>query len=107
MISFVQNALTLPQRVEALYDCEADNEDELTFKEGDIILVKGEGEDAEWWVSIGRIILGGGGLEERKRAEWVLSQFSNLTEGEGRRKRGDSMKKGLEKAVSVGVWGVV
>ena len=61
VISFVQNALTLPQRVEALYDCEADNEDELTFKEGDIILVKGEGEDAEWWVSIGRIILGGGG----------------------------------------------
>lgn len=60
MISFVQNALTLPQRVEALYDCEADNEDELTFKEGDIILVKGEGEDAEWWVSIGRIIMGGG-----------------------------------------------
>lgn len=26
---------------------------------------------------------GGGGLEERKRAEWVLSQFSNLTEGGG------------------------
>ena len=87
MISFVQNALTLPQRVEALYDCEADNEDELTFKEGDIILVKVEGEDAEWWVSIGRIKMGGGGwgrgLEERKRAEWVLSQFSNLTEGGG------------------------
>ena len=38
--------------MQALYDCEADNEDELTFKEGDIILVKGEGEDAEWWVSI-------------------------------------------------------
>lgn len=80
MISFVQNALTLPQRVEALYDCEADNEDELTFKEGDIILVKGEGEDAEWWVSIGRIVMGGGRGE---RAEWVLIQFSNLTEGGG------------------------
>lgn len=40
----------LPRRVQALYDCEADNEDELTFKEGDILLVKGEGEDAEWWV---------------------------------------------------------
>jgi len=36
--------------VQALYDCEADNDDELTFKEGDILLVKGEGEDAEWWV---------------------------------------------------------
>lgn len=38
--------------MQALYDCEADNDDELTFMEGDIILVKGEGEDAEWWVSI-------------------------------------------------------
>ena len=47
----VQVASGLPRRVQALYDCEADNEDELTFKEGDIILVKGEGEDAEWWVS--------------------------------------------------------
>lgn len=37
--------------MQALYDCDADNEDELTFKEGDVILVKGEGEDAEWWVS--------------------------------------------------------
>ena len=48
-------------------------------------MVKGEGEDAEWWVSIERIIIrgGGGGLEERKRSEWVLSQFSNLTEGGG------------------------
>ena len=48
----VQSAPGLPRRVQALYDCEADNEDELTFKEGDIILVKGEGEDAEWWVSM-------------------------------------------------------
>ena len=47
----VQVASGLPRRVQALYDCEADNEDELTFKEGDILLVKGEGEDAEWWVS--------------------------------------------------------
>lgn len=39
----------LPRRVQALYDCDADNEDELTFNEGDVILVKGEGEDAEWW----------------------------------------------------------
>ena len=52
ILSFrVQVASGLPRRVQALYDCEADNEDELTFKEGDIILVKGEGEDAEWWVS--------------------------------------------------------
>jgi len=39
----------LPRRVQALYDCEADNADELTFKEGDVILVQGEAEDAEWW----------------------------------------------------------
>ena len=48
---FVQSSSGLPRRVQALYDCEADNEDELTFKEGDVILVKGDGEDAEWWVS--------------------------------------------------------
>ena len=54
----VQIPSGLPRRVQALYDCEADNDDELTFKEGDVILVKGEGEDAEWWVSICR--LGGG-----------------------------------------------
>ena len=52
LLSFgVQVASGLPRRVQALYDCEADNDDELTFKEGDILLVKGEGEDAEWWVS--------------------------------------------------------
>ncbi|XP_048590496.1 arf-GAP with SH3 domain, ANK repeat and PH domain-containing protein 1-like [Nematostella vectensis] len=39
-----------PRRVQALYDCEADNDDELSFMEGDVILVKGEGEDAEWWL---------------------------------------------------------
>ena len=48
----IQSAPGLPRRVQALYDCEADNEDELTFKEGDILLVKAEGEDAEWWVSM-------------------------------------------------------
>lgn len=37
--------------MQALYDCEADNDDELSFKEGDIIVVKGDAEDAEWWVS--------------------------------------------------------
>ncbi|XP_020902431.2 arf-GAP with SH3 domain, ANK repeat and PH domain-containing protein 2, partial [Exaiptasia diaphana] len=38
-----------PRRVQALYDCEADNDDELSFKESDIIVVKGDAEDAEWW----------------------------------------------------------
>ncbi|RUS78919.1 hypothetical protein EGW08_013332, partial [Elysia chlorotica] len=32
----------------ALYDCEADNEDELTFSEGEVIVVIYEEED-EWW----------------------------------------------------------
>ena len=36
----------------ALYDCGADYEDELTFEEGETILVTGEA-DAEWWVSMG------------------------------------------------------
>ncbi|KAI1897361.1 hypothetical protein AGOR_G00082520 [Albula goreensis] len=37
------------QRVKAIYNCEADNPDELTFKEGEVIVVDGE-EDHEWWV---------------------------------------------------------
>lgn len=39
-----------PKRVKALYNCVADNPDELTFSEGDVIIVDGE-EDQEWWVS--------------------------------------------------------
>ncbi|KAJ8274990.1 hypothetical protein COCON_G00096150 [Conger conger] len=37
------------QRVKAIYNCDADNPDELTFKEGEVIVVDGE-EDPEWWV---------------------------------------------------------
>lgn len=53
-----------PKRVKALYNCVADNPDELTFSEGDVIIVDGE-EDHEWWVSRG---LGPGevGLNERR-----------------------------------------
>ncbi|KAG5846796.1 hypothetical protein ANANG_G00118760 [Anguilla anguilla] len=36
------------QRVKAIYNCDADNPDELTFKEGEVIVVDGE-EDHEWW----------------------------------------------------------
>lgn len=38
-----------PQRVKAIYNCNADNPDELTFTEGEVIVVEGE-EDSEWWV---------------------------------------------------------
>ncbi|KAM9339376.1 arf-GAP with SH3 domain, ANK repeat and PH domain-containing protein 2b [Symphorus nematophorus] len=38
-----------PQRVKAIYNCSADNPDELTFTEGEVIVVEGE-EDSEWWV---------------------------------------------------------
>uniref|UniRef100_A0A674F499 ArfGAP with SH3 domain, ankyrin repeat and PH domain 2a n=1 Tax=Salmo trutta TaxID=8032 RepID=A0A674F499_SALTR len=41
----------LPKRVKAIYNCLADNPDELTFSEGEVIVVDGE-EDQEWWVSI-------------------------------------------------------
>jgi len=37
--------------VKAIYHCSADNPDELTFTEGEVIIVDGE-EDPEWWVSI-------------------------------------------------------
>uniref|UniRef100_A0A8C9WNR0 ArfGAP with SH3 domain, ankyrin repeat and PH domain 2 n=1 Tax=Scleropages formosus TaxID=113540 RepID=A0A8C9WNR0_SCLFO len=39
----------LPKRVKAIYNCVADNPDELTFSEGEVIVVDGE-EDQEWWV---------------------------------------------------------
>ncbi|XP_071324258.1 arf-GAP with SH3 domain, ANK repeat and PH domain-containing protein 2b isoform X2 [Trachinotus anak] len=38
-----------PQRVKAIYNCSADNPDELTFSEGEVIVVEGE-EDSEWWI---------------------------------------------------------
>ncbi|KAH0509562.1 Arf-GAP with SH3 domain, ANK repeat and PH domain-containing protein 1 [Microtus ochrogaster] len=36
------------RRVKTIYDCQADNDDELTFIEGEVIVVTGE-EDQEWW----------------------------------------------------------
>ncbi|KFR06733.1 Arf-GAP with SH3 domain, ANK repeat and PH domain-containing protein 1 [Nipponia nippon] len=38
----------LLRRVRALYDCNADREDELTFRTGEIIVVS-EKEDSNWW----------------------------------------------------------
>ncbi|RVE56205.1 hypothetical protein OJAV_G00233770 [Oryzias javanicus] len=38
-----------PKRVKAIYNCFADQPDELTFKEGEVIVVEGE-EDHEWWI---------------------------------------------------------
>lgn len=37
-------------RCRALYDCRADNEDELSFREGDIIIVTKSSTDDENWV---------------------------------------------------------
>uniref|UniRef100_W5KYQ5 ArfGAP with SH3 domain, ankyrin repeat and PH domain 1a n=1 Tax=Astyanax mexicanus TaxID=7994 RepID=W5KYQ5_ASTMX len=37
------------KRVKTIYDCQADNDDELTFAEGEVIVVTGE-EDQEWWI---------------------------------------------------------
>uniref|UniRef100_A0A8C1PMH4 ArfGAP with SH3 domain, ankyrin repeat and PH domain 1b n=1 Tax=Cyprinus carpio TaxID=7962 RepID=A0A8C1PMH4_CYPCA len=37
------------RRVKTIYDCQADNDDELTFVEGEVIVVMGE-EDQEWWI---------------------------------------------------------
>ncbi|KAK3516783.1 hypothetical protein QTP70_023662 [Hemibagrus guttatus] len=45
----VPQAKGKPKRVKALYKCVADNPDELTFTEGEMIIVDGE-EDKEWWV---------------------------------------------------------
>nr|XP_055040227.1 arf-GAP with SH3 domain, ANK repeat and PH domain-containing protein 1 isoform X1 [Misgurnus anguillicaudatus] len=42
--------LTKPKlrRVKAMYDCVADHHDELSFMEGEVLVVLGE-EDADWW----------------------------------------------------------
>ena len=45
-----QEPKTKFRRAKALYDCEADHSDELTFVEGEIIIMKGEA-DPDWWVS--------------------------------------------------------
>ena len=37
----------------ALYNCEADNDDELSFREGEVINIISEDEE-EWWVRITR-----------------------------------------------------
>lgn len=41
--------------MKAIYNCVADNPDELTFSEGEVIVVDGE-EDQEWWVSIPDVV---------------------------------------------------
>lgn len=41
--------------MKTIYDCQADNDDELTFTEGEVIIVTGE-EDQEWWVSAASLL---------------------------------------------------
>ena len=48
--TYFQKKTPIGQRFQALFDCEADNDDELTFSEGEIIIVLREEED-DWWVS--------------------------------------------------------
>lgn len=38
------------RRCRALYDCEADNEDELSFREGEVIVVTNEHTDDDNWM---------------------------------------------------------
>uniref|UniRef100_A0A671KAS1 Arf-GAP with SH3 domain, ANK repeat and PH domain-containing protein 1-like n=1 Tax=Sinocyclocheilus anshuiensis TaxID=1608454 RepID=A0A671KAS1_9TELE len=44
-----KNTFSKMRRVKTIYDCQADNDDELTFVEGEVIVVTGE-EDQEWWI---------------------------------------------------------
>lgn len=78
------------RRVKTIYDCQADNDDELTFTEGEVIIVTGE-EDQEWWVRTtggGRAIYSDSGLVLvsshlkgfiRSRG-WLESQVFNVLE---------------------------
>ncbi|XP_029005290.1 arf-GAP with SH3 domain, ANK repeat and PH domain-containing protein 1 isoform X4 [Betta splendens] len=45
----LNTAKSKARRVKTIYDCQADNDDELTFVEGEVIIVTGE-EDQEWWI---------------------------------------------------------
>ncbi|KAL7386457.1 hypothetical protein ABVT39_008662 [Epinephelus coioides] len=45
----INSVKTKIRRVKTIYDCQADNDDELTFAEGEVIIVTGE-EDQEWWI---------------------------------------------------------
>jgi Arf-GAP/SH3 domain/ANK repeat/PH domain-containing protein len=47
-----QNKSKERRRCQAKFDCEADNDDELTFKEGDIIVIIDDKVEDEWWVSV-------------------------------------------------------
>lgn len=38
------------KRCRALYDCTADNDDELEFKEGEILIVLNENTDDDYWM---------------------------------------------------------
>uniref|UniRef100_A0A7N8X660 ArfGAP with SH3 domain, ankyrin repeat and PH domain 2a n=1 Tax=Mastacembelus armatus TaxID=205130 RepID=A0A7N8X660_9TELE len=49
LFSFLSSQKQRPKRVKAIYNCVADNPDELTFSEGEVIVVDGE-EDQEWWL---------------------------------------------------------
>lgn len=60
------------RRVKTIYDCQADNDDELTFVEGEVIIVTGE-EDQEWWVSSAPLLL----LKTQKNTECHI--FLSLT----------------------------
>uniref|UniRef100_A0A4W5JL93 Un-named sa1614 n=1 Tax=Hucho hucho TaxID=62062 RepID=A0A4W5JL93_9TELE len=41
-------------RVQAIYGCVGDHHDELTFNEGEVLVVLGE-DDADWWVGISQL----------------------------------------------------
>ncbi|KAJ8321870.1 hypothetical protein KUTeg_000341 [Tegillarca granosa] len=48
IVARVKKKPPIGQHCKALFDCEADNEDELTFREGEVIVILREEED-DWW----------------------------------------------------------
>ncbi|KAJ8984518.1 hypothetical protein NQ317_010989 [Molorchus minor] len=49
-LSYTSNGNTILRRCKALYDCAADNDDELSFQEGEIIIVINEHTDDDNWM---------------------------------------------------------
>lgn len=48
--AFQRHDTLKPRRCRALYDCDADREDELSFKEGEVIIIINEETDDDEWM---------------------------------------------------------
>lgn len=60
------------RRAQALYDCQADHHDELSFTEGQVLVVVGQ-EDSDWWVGVSSSLIGGSCMTVGESAQRSLT----------------------------------